>query len=244
MDSGSNEADLAILVPEEDADPIDSNPNDLQQENQKENEDVQFGLIPPKGIYEKFIWVVFWIYSLILPFLLYFVFINLIHYGFYPFFYEWISTSTKRTSVDFVFTIIASLSDFGIFFVIITMIWTFIREFVSFIKTIYIEIISEFYRKSVTQKTCSMFASVLFFALIPITLFIVGIIYQPVLAVCITLVVFGIFVFFFVFPSLFYFVFPFLICENPYYFGMEEDEPEDSTKESIHQPNDKSKKNY
>ena len=59
---------------------------------------------------------IFGLGSIALAVIIYFSFAELLYVTFYPVFYEWISVFIKTSTVHIVFTIFASLSDFGLFF--------------------------------------------------------------------------------------------------------------------------------
>ena len=138
--------------------------------------------------------------------LIYLVFANLLQYTFYPLFYEWVSTYSKKSTFDLVMTVFASLSDYGIFFSLIFVAWELIRNFFDIIKMLAINMLqaitgvvslNQKFEKMGKQLACIAGVSIVYIAVV-----VLGLIFYKFLAVLITLFIMLIIVIVIIIPSL------------------------------------------
>jgi len=90
-------------------------------------------------------WIITWAFAIIVPFIIYLSFLLLIHHTFYPFFYQWISITSQETIYKFILSILASLSDFCIYFLLITILFSIVMKLTTLLKVIYFDIMYALY---------------------------------------------------------------------------------------------------
>ena len=104
---------------------------DSDDSSDDEDEELTCGQRMKKFLLSFLMYILLFCYFISTLFLSYIFLSEILYVTFFPVIYEWLSIFSKSGEFHLTFSICAALSDFGLFFVLIYMSWTFIYKFID-----------------------------------------------------------------------------------------------------------------